>query len=483
MRRADDSVAARKAPICLNGSSDETSWRAPGGDPRPRQRLPWHGECFHGASMAQRLGRVAYFAVFLALGVAYYEFLGPGPTPSEKPENIAWYRPAGLALTMDSAWLAPLQRIAAKVEQARHEGRFEVRGLIPLGLFALPPLVLTGIGFLLFGSGLARSAALTLGLTLSAFSYYGWLDPETWQDYSWRWPAVLLSTSAYVSVFALAPCLVGAARRRSRGLQALAAVGFVGSIYFLSTEVTGTNPELQWNLSPWPTLTLYGFLLVGLVLGVVHGAAGAGILVGGMAPTFARKALTAAIATGVAALLRPIPFAGSGAVDYAVLVLPAATLALAGGRRTSGASAAIPFLVSALLIVGSIELGRWQGEYFLAKSRNEVAPVVIAALERYQKDFGHYPDDLQNLVPDYLPAIPHARVGWIPAPDQDLMYTYLGESFLLEFPGVVWVQCAYSPAMVAAEGDEKERASATAGGEQEILAPAWSCESKPPQLW
>jgi hypothetical protein len=433
--------------------------------------------------MARQLGRVAYFSLFLALGAAYYEFLGAGPTPSEKPEEIAWYRPAGFALTMDSGWLAPLQRIAADVEQARHEGRFEVRGLIPLGLFALPPIVLTVIGFLIFRSVLARSAALTLGLTLLAFSYYGWLDHETWQDYSWRWPVVLLSTSAYVSLFALAPSIVRAARRRSRWVQALAAAGFVGSIYILSIQVTGTNPELQWNLSPWPTLTLYGFLLVGLVLGVVHGAAGAGLLVRGMAPTLAGRTLMAAVATGVAALLRPIPFAQSGAVQYAVLALPAVALALLGGRRASGASPAVPYLMAAILVIGSIELGRWQGEYFLAKSRNEVAPAVIAALEHYRKDFGRYPDELQNLVPDYLPAIPHAQVGWIRSPDEDLMYTYLGESFLLEFPGVVWVQCAYSPAMAATEGDEEERASAAGGAEQEILAPAWSCESKPPRLW
>jgi hypothetical protein len=45
-----------------------------------------------------------------------------------------------------------------------------------------------------------------------------------------------------------------------------------------------------------------------------------------------------------------------------------------------------------------------------------------------------------------------------------------------------WIQCAYSPAMAAAEGDKEERASA-AGAEEEILAPAWSCESKPPWLW
>ena len=432
--------------------------------------------------MGRVSARVVYFAFFLALGIAYYEFLGAAPTPSEKHERIAWYRPAGLALTMDSAWLAPLQRIAAEVEQARHEGRFAPRGLIPLVLFGLPPAALTVVGFLIFGSALARSAALAFGLTLSAFSYYGWLDHETWQDYGWRWPAVLLSTSAYVSLFALGPAIVRSACRRSIWVQGFAAAGFVGSIYFLSTEVTGTNPELQWNLSPWPTLTLYGFLLVGLVIGVVHGAAGAGLLARGEAPTWARMGMTAIVAVVVALLLRPIPFASSGVLQYAVLALPAAALALLGGRRVSDARPATPFLVAAIFIVGSIELGRWQGEYFLAKSRDEVAPLVIAALERYRTDFGTYPDELPNLVPSYLPAIPHARHGWFRSPDEDLVYTYLGDSFLLEFSGVVWVQCAYSPAMEASEADEGDHLSG-ASAERETLAAAWSCESKPPRLW
>jgi hypothetical protein len=157
-------------------------------------------------------------AALLALAVAYYYVLGLGPTPSEKPEDIAWWRPWGLALRSDWPPLAPLQRIAADVEQARHEGRWEPRGLIPLLLSTVAPILATLAGFRLFRAPAARVPILALGLTLSAFSYYGWLDPETWQDFTWRWPAVLLSTRS-----SSRPCSgLAGARARALPLASLA---------------------------------------------------------------------------------------------------------------------------------------------------------------------------------------------------------------------------------------------------------------------
>jgi hypothetical protein len=38
---------------------------------------------------------------------------------------------------------------------------------------------------------------------------------------------------------------------------------------------------------------------------------------------------------------------------------------------------------------------------------------VIAACRAYQQDHGHFPDELENLVPSYLPRVPHA--DWTPA--------------------------------------------------------------------
>lgn len=438
--------------------------------------------------MARSLGRAAYVVAFLALAGVWYEFLGAGPTPSENPGTIAWWRPAGHALRLESEWLAPLQAIAADVEQARHDGRQEPRGLIPLLLFALPPAALTVLGFFLFRGAVARVLILALGLALCAFSYYGWLDPETWQDFSWRWPAVLLSTSLFVALFALGPWLVRAARRLPLAAQLACGAAFVLAIYFLSIEVTGTNPALPWNLSPWPSLTLYGFLLGGLVLAVVELAAGVGLLARG-AGGAARTALAAAAAAALAAALHRLPFSTTGAVQLAAVALPAAFLAAVAARRP-GAPRALDFVTAGLLVLGAVELGRWQGEYFLAKSRDEIAPRVTEALERFRAENGSYPSELAQIVPRYLPEVPLPRAGWLDSEDETFLYTYLGgDNFLLEFPGVVWVQCAYSPPYVEAQEDEDEEGAEPGDvadgppGEPEALEASWSCERKPPRLW
>jgi hypothetical protein len=443
-------------------------------------------------AMARVAVRCVYVCAFLALAVVYYEFLGAAPTPSEKPETIAWWRPMGLALQLDSAWLAPLQKIAASVEQARHEGSWEPRGAIPLALTALPPLLLIALGFALFRSAVSRVLVLGLGLTLCAFGYYGWLDPATWQDYGWRWPAVLLSTSLCLSVFVLSPALVAALRSRAAALQVIAAAVFALSIYFLSIEITGTNPTLQWNISPWPTLTLYGFLLLGLLLGVVYLATGAGLLVGEFAVGARRAFLAAALAAGVAFALRGVAFATAGPLQIAVLVVPAALLAGWAARRDVPRVPAISFGVAGLALVASIKAGQWQGEYFQAFSRDEIATNVIAALEKYREERGSYPDELRNLVPRFLAAVPFPRVGWFDSDDEQLVYTFLGDSFLLEFPSVLWVQCAYSPSYretidagddVAASAEAATSVSGSAASEQQVLEAAWTCESKPPRLW
>lgn len=440
--------------------------------------------------MARLAVRILYVVAFLALAVLSYEFLGAAPTPSEKPETIAWWRPMGLALQLDSEWLEPLQKIAASVEQARHEGRWEPRGLIPFTLSALPPLLMTVLGFVLFRSAAARVLVLGLGLTLCAFGYYGWLDPGTWQDYSWRWPAVLLSTSLFLSVFVLAPALVAQLRARAAVLQAVAATVFASSIYFLSIEVTGTNPSLQWNLSPWPTITLYGFLLLGLLLGVVYLAAGVGLLVRGSALGAPRALLAAALAAGIAFALHGIAFTTAGPLQIAVLAVPAALLAGWAGRRAAPREPAISFVAAGLALLLTIKAGQWQGEYFQAFSRDEIAAKVITALEKHREERGSYPDELRNLVPRFLTTVPLPRVGWFDSDDEQLVYTLLGDSFLLEFPSVLWVQCAYSPPYseddgedVAAGAEAAAPSPGPAGAAHEVLGASWTCDSKPPRLW
>lgn len=425
--------------------------------------------------MARAGGRALYVLCFLALALAYYEFLGAGATPSERAGHIPWWKPAGWARSLEWDALGPLQQIGADTVQARHEGRFELRSLIPLGLFAAPVVALVAIGFALFRAALARAALVALGLTLCAFSYYGWLDLETWQDYSWRWPAVLLSTSCYVALFALAPAITAAVRARPLAVQLAALVAFVAPIYGLSIEVTGTNPSLQWNLSPWPAVTLYGFLLFGLLFGVIHLATGLGLLVRGRVAKARGTALAAAVAASVAVALRWIPFEAASALRLLALAVPAALLAALAGRGAEARISAASFLVAGVLLIGSVKVGQWHAEWFLARGRDGIAPEVIGALERYRAEHEVYPPTLGDLVPAQLPEIQQPHIGWLDRDEEIFTYTELGDSFLLEFSGPLWVQCAYSPPY------EEERAEAAVGGEK--LEAAWSCERKPPRLW
>jgi hypothetical protein len=280
-------------------------------------------------------------------------------------------------------------------------------------------------------------------------------------------------------VFALAPTLVQAARARPPAVRVAALLAFVVPIHVLSIEVTGTNPRLAWNLSPWPTLTLFGFLLFGLVIGVIHLAAGIGLALRERLPGRVGAATAPLLAAAVALALRGVPFERYGAVRLAALAVPAALLAALAGRR--GARPSVAFLVAGLLVLGSIKLGQWHAERFLAEARDAVAPEVIAALERYRAKHDFHPSSLEELVPEELPAIPTPRIGWLGSDDEVFTYTDLGDSFLLEFPGPVWVQCAYSPPYE----EEPEEGEEVGAGEPpaEGLAAAWSCESKPPRLW
>ena len=98
-----------------------------------------------------------------------------------------------------------------------------------------------------------------------------------------------------------------------------------------------------------------------------------------------------------------------------------------------------------MLMLLSIKVGQWHAEWFLGQAREVIAPKVIEAIERYHAEQAVYPSDLAALVPKQLPAIEQPRIGWLDWDEEVFTYTDLGDSFLLEFAGPLWVQCAYSP--------------------------------------
>ena len=56
--------------------------------------------------MGRMVTRIATALIFLAVAIAYYYFHGPGPTPSERAMELPWWRPLGLAQSLDWAALA-----------------------------------------------------------------------------------------------------------------------------------------------------------------------------------------------------------------------------------------------------------------------------------------------------------------------------------------------------------------------------------------
>ena len=140
------------------------------------------------------------------------------------------------------------------------------------------------------------------------------------------------------------------------------------------------------------------------------------------------------------------------------------------------------------------------------KTRHEAAGRVIEALQRYYEREQVYPETLDELVDakdiETLPS-PSIGFGWL-GESPGFTYQSFGTSFLLEFSAPRWVQCAYNPPYpddeedgaaagesngdhdgadpagvsdAAAEGEE------ASGGEYALARGAWSCPSKPPELW
>jgi hypothetical protein len=212
---------------------------------------------------------------------------------------------------------------------------------------------------------------------------------------------------------------------------------------------------------------------------VVHAAAGVGLALRSRLPDRRGLVLGVLGAAALAIALRGVPFEHTTPLRLAGLALPAALLAVCA---RAGRGPALRFLAAGLLILGSIKLGQAHAEWFLARGRDEIAPRVTDALARHRAREGAYPAQLGELVPRDLPEIPQPRIGWLDWDEEVFTYTDLGESFLLEFPGPVWVQCAYSPPY---EEDVEEGVGVETAGARapERLEAAWSCERKPPRLW
>jgi hypothetical protein len=423
--------------------------------------------------------RGVFAAAFLALGVAYYYGLGPPPSPSELMD-LPWWRPRGF-----------LVRWARSVEG------------IPWGMvvvFAALPQALVLLGMRLFSRPVARALVFGFGLTLSLLTLSGFAFPIGWSFFSWRFPVVVLAGALFCSGALFLPSLLESTLRQARIPRALIVCGGVLSMYVLSTEITGWEPSLQANLSPWPILTLFGFLLVGYLIASLHVAAGLGAWLAARTPgRWVRLggAGVAALAGSVLAAARG-PEATAGFV--AAMGLASAVYAMLAARGQGAARAArapAPLRILAGALLGAtIFLSNWAGVRNHQIARNQTAPPILDALEAYRALHSEYPDGLEDLVPDHLSEVPRPRMGWIAHDDEEFTYLNFGDSYTLEFPSILWIQCSYSPPFSESYFDdeyeldleeaEPEEPLDSGGDEGESdleLGGSWSCDTAPPRLW
>jgi len=458
------------------------------------------------------MARLIYLLVSTALAVVYYYGFGAGPSASEYLDDLEWWRPWGTLVR----WL-PLADLTAMARAG------VPHVLVPLGLALAPPLALFLGSLALFRkSAAARAYVFFLFVAMGIFVWYGYRAEQVWRFFEWRFGAVALSFAAITTLIVFSPSLLRGLMRRSVVLAVLAAAAAAATIFLLSTEVTGTNSNMPFNISPWPIVTLVGFLLVGATIAAAHTAGGAAVWlrlrIGGLRgfAVGALIALVVGLASGWLIFSKPGGWVAVGIIAMlfalvCMLVAPRdATLARSSGlfRLAAGALLLVAIFGSSRIAAG-----------MQRTARDRTALDVLVALEAYKHDRGTYPETLDELVPDYFAEIPRPAIGLIRDEDDRFAYSNYGDSYALEFASVLWVQCQYSPPYSFAAADPEElaeeaadeaEAGASGGGKAESwdtpdvaagkpptaedlalkatlaargLDGSWSCPEEPPKLW
>lgn len=469
---------------------------------------------------------IAYLLVLLAILAGYYEILGPGPGPSEFIDDLEWWRPAGYA----HAWpvFAPLERLA----QGGGTG-----ALVPLGLFWAPAIAMLVWGFRLSGSALLRVAVSASFVVLLVLPYYGYMAPRVWRFFEWRSVAVAGVFALVVAAVIFAPSLLRSALARSRVLVAIALTAVFAGVFLLSTEITGTDSSMRLNISPWPVVTLFGLLLVGSVLAGLHVAAGAGTWLGARVGGPGGLGAAAAVGGVVGAAISWWTLGAPGGAALTATAAIGAAYALVRSWQTrsdpaNGMRLGAITVAAGVFALAAIQISNRAAIAFQTRARNETATRVLVALEAYRETEGAYPRKLEVLVPEPFSQVPRPRIGLIEHEDDEFTYTNLGDSYVLEFSSVQWVQCGYSPPYDVArysdedvdvydedlendafhnpfdddfddEGDSEDGSggdfddestagvSGGTGGDPQLqalladfgLEGAWNCQDAPPKLW
>lgn len=421
-----------------------------------------------GPRPAGRVGRASAGGAVLAILLGYVAmvYYGVGPYPGQA--EVPWWQPRGFL--RDTALVT----------------RFDGRVAAGVAALALPALALGAGVWVLWRAALARTAALACVLAAGLFAYYGLSSrgPAIWSFFGWRGSAVMALFALVVAAAATAPWLAAAWLRRGPVLRAIVYAPLALAVVAFVRGATGTDPSLAFNVSPWPAVTIFGLEGVAAMLAGVLACVGlalAGARLRDRAPALAAGGFGAALAVplgwwtldlgGGLALLAATLGLALVALRAAATATGSATL----GLRSPGGYAALgALLVAAPLLVGKAWV-RWD----YAVTRNDRAQRILDALATYSEREGGYPEELSELVEaDLLERVPAPRVGFgVLGADPRFTYQNFGTDYLLEFSAPGWTQCAYTPPW------EEDPVDGDDAAEGESLPGAWTCPSRPPELW
>lgn len=413
----------------------------------------------------------------LALLLAYAGFVHHGIGAVRDPMAFAWYQPRGFFFHWTSTDL-----LTSSVWN----------GLVGFGSVAL--VLAVGV-WLTLRSALARLAASWAVLFVLLCVYYGIEADGIWRFFHWRGSAVMALLALTVAGAGTSPWLAGAVQRLPWPARLALYLPVVLGVLGFMRNATGTDQSLQFALSPWPVVPVFGLELLVPALGFVIASVALGrAIAGNRVGPAARVGVSCAMA-----LLATTGLAGWASLDAsadwklptAALCIAALALVLAPTVARPGHLAAVGALATATPVLVGMALVERDYTY----TRDHRAHHITEALQAYYESEGVYPDELEELVErGLLDAVPVPRVGFRFLEEQEFVYQNFGISYLLEFSTPRWVQCAYNPPYQDEDLDEDDPDEEDLGQhdlypsvaddfEDDLLPGSWSCPAKPPELW
>jgi hypothetical protein len=434
--------------------------------------------------------------LLLLVGYALLLHHGLGPRPEVPDSALRWWSPRGFLTQalVGSSWETLLD--------GRGHG---------MAVFGAPSLLLLIAIWAATRSALARAAAVTMTLAIAFFLYYALGSGNAqlvWNFFHWRWSGTMLAVAMVIGCAIASPWLAASWLRLGWPARLAWLLPITGLVLVIERNVTGTNSYLPFAISPWPVVQVFGFEAIGTTLAAELG----GVALALLGLYWLRRGLRArgmlVLLTGVALPAGWLALGSDGLLPFRVtqgrllgaaigcaILLAVAALGVRLDperlRRRAVHTAAAAALLGLPLLVGQA-WARWD----YTRTRDVHAQHIIDALNGYYAKETTYPESLDQLVEaKLLDAIPKPEIGFPLPGDDENVFTYqgFGTSYLLEFSAPRWVQCAYNPPYLdedAEQGDgdapdvaQGGEASAAAGDEDELGGGAWSCPSKPPELW